>query len=54
MFMRIDVPEASGLSGWLDELGLVQTGRAKTLSMGSIPKRSGHLRAFALANQALG
>ena len=54
MFMRIDVPESTDLTGWLDAVGLVQTSVARTLARGSSPYPKGKSRLFALANQALG
>jgi GNAT superfamily N-acetyltransferase len=54
MFIRIDVPEESRLSGWLDELELVQTSRANVLHRGLLPTPTGQAQLFALTNQALG
>jgi GNAT superfamily N-acetyltransferase len=57
LFTRIDVPEESGLSGWLDGLGLADAGPAvRMLRGGASPGREGGPRArcFALVNQALG
>jgi predicted N-acetyltransferase YhbS len=53
MFCRLDVPEDSGLSSWLDELGLPCVGRVTRMSRGKPPRR-GKARAFSLINQALG
>lgn len=52
-FLRIDVPEASGLAGWLATQGLAQAGQALHMVRGATPSM-GTVRSFALANQALG
>ncbi len=54
MFCRLDVPEDSGLSTWLDELGLPCVGRVTRMCRGALPDRGRQARAFALINQALG
>lgn len=53
-FVRIDVPDDSGLSPWLDGLGLSRRDRANTMSLGAVPPNGTTVRTFALANQALG
>jgi hypothetical protein len=53
-FMRIDVPGASGLSDWLEELGLARVDSALTMVRGVAPKSDGGFQAFAAVNQALG
>ena len=50
-FMRIDVPEESGLSNWLQSLGLADAGGAVRMARGAAPERP---RSFALVSQALG
>jgi predicted GNAT family N-acyltransferase len=67
MFCRLDVPEDSGLSAWLDELGLPCVGRVTRMCRGTPPPANpasahptGHaptgdtIRAWSLINQALG
>ncbi len=54
MFVRIDVPGESGLSDWLDELGLARLDNVLTMIRGPGPKRAGGYHCFALINQALG
>ncbi|SFU34393.1 Acetyltransferase (GNAT) domain-containing protein [Methylobacterium sp. 174MFSha1.1] len=50
-FVRIDVPEGSGLSPWLTGIGLPQVGDALTMVRGALPP-AGPARLFALANQS--
>ncbi len=50
-FMRIDVPEESGLSSWLQSLGLADAGGAVRMVRGADLERP---RSFALVSQALG
>ena len=52
-FIRIDVPEAAGLSEWLQHLGLADAGPAIRMVRGPLV-RSGPPWTFALASQALG
>ncbi len=54
MFCRLDVPEDSGLSAWLDELGLPCVGRVTRMCRGTPPKRGTGIRSYSLINQALG
>jgi predicted GNAT family N-acyltransferase len=54
MFCRLDVPEGSGLSGWLDELGLPCVGRVTRMCRGTQPVAGVEARAYSLINQALG
>lgn len=54
MFIRIDVPGDSGLSDWLEELGLVRVSNVYTMYRGAPPRPSDGFHAFALVNQALG
>ncbi|HYS87402.1 MAG TPA: GNAT family N-acetyltransferase, partial [Bradyrhizobium sp.] len=54
MFMRIDVPGQSGLSDWLDELGLARVGNVLTMARGMPLKPAGGFHVFGVVNQALG
>lgn len=54
MFCRLDVPEESGLSGWLDELGLPCVGRVMRMVRGPAPASDPSITTFALTTQALG
>lgn len=54
MFCRLDVPEHSGLSAWLEELGVPCVGRVTTMCRGTPPPRDDGARVYALVNQALG
>lgn len=54
MFCRVDIPEDSGLSPWLDGLGLQRVGRVTRMVRGVKPKRDAELRTFSLVTQALG
>jgi GNAT superfamily N-acetyltransferase len=54
MFMRIDVPGESGLSDWLNELGLARTSFVVTMARGELPEHAGAFHTFAAINQALG
>lgn len=53
-FVRIDVPAASGLSPWLDELGLPQVDTVVTMVRGEAPPDDKAMQVFALVNQAIG
>lgn len=53
-FVRIDVPAASGLSPWLDEIGLVQVDTAVAMVRGEAPLQDAGMRVFAIISQALG
>jgi predicted N-acetyltransferase YhbS len=54
MFCRLDVPDDSGLSAWLDEMGLPCVGRVTRMHRGELPAHGKALRAYSLVNQALG
>lgn len=54
MFMRIDVPGQSGLSDWLEELGLMSVGPVVTMIRGAALPTQQDYHVFAVANQALG
>lgn len=53
-FCRLDVTEQSGLSSWLDEMGLPCVGRVKTMVRGTAPAGEAGVAVQALAAQALG
>jgi hypothetical protein len=53
-FVRIDVDGNSGLSDWLDGLGLQQVDAVVTMVRGAAPQPDGDARVFAITNQALG
>jgi predicted N-acetyltransferase YhbS len=53
-FCRIDVTGTSGLSPWLEEIGLPQVGRVITMVRGPAPVPGPDARVQALAAQALG
>lgn len=54
MFMRIDVPGGSGLSDWLEGLGLASVSPVVTMRRGEPLPPPGPFRYFAILNQALG
>jgi GNAT superfamily N-acetyltransferase len=54
MFMRIDVPGESGLSNWLEELGLARVDHVVTMARGAPLKQTGGFHVFGAVNQALG
>ena len=55
MFMRIDVPGESGLSDWLDQLGLARVSNVLTMVRGKAPAAARPAyHTFAAVNQALG
>lgn len=54
IFCRLDVPEESGLSGWLDELGLPCVGRVMRMVRGPAPATDPSVKTFSLTTQALG
>jgi GNAT superfamily N-acetyltransferase len=53
-YTRIDVTDESGLSPWLDSLGLPRVSAPQTMALGRLPERGGEFRVFALTSQALG
>jgi len=53
-FCRLDVPEESGLSVWLDELGLPCVGRVVRMVRGTRPPVDPSITTFSLTTQALG
>ncbi|RQS18582.1 GNAT family N-acetyltransferase [Burkholderia sp. Bp8992] len=54
MFVRLDVPGDSGLSDWLQGLGLPRVDTVVAMARGAAPERDPALRAYAIVNQALG
>ncbi|MCU9953474.1 MULTISPECIES: GNAT family N-acetyltransferase [Burkholderia] len=54
MFVRLDVPGDSGLTDWLQGLGLPRVDTVVAMVRGDAPARDPALRAFAIVNQALG
>lgn len=53
-FLRIDVPQSTGLGEWLDGLGLTRVDTAIAMARGTPPSTDARVRSFALLNQALG
>lgn len=53
-FCRVDVPESSGLSAWLEELGLPRVGCVTTMIRGKPLAAEAGAKVFSLVNQALG
>ncbi len=53
-FVRLDVPEESGLVSWLTGLGLADAGPALQMVRAPVPRALGPARRFALASQAFG
>ncbi len=53
-FMRIDVTGESGMSPWLNELGLVQVDTVISMACGDPPLADKNVHRFAIVNQALG
>jgi predicted N-acetyltransferase YhbS len=54
IFVRLDVPGDSGLSDWLQGLGLPRVDTVVAMARGDAPVRDPALRTFAAVNQALG
>ena len=54
IFCRLDVPEESALSNWLDELGLPCVGRVMRMVRGPMPQTDPSIKVFSLTTQALG
>lgn len=52
MFVRLDVPEDSGLSPWLEDNGMVNAGRVVTMVKGDWPATNAG--SFSIVSQALG
>ena len=53
-FVRLDVYEKDGLSGWLEEIGLKQVSHAIAMVKGRLPEPDAPATMFALANQSFG
>lgn len=53
-FTRLDVTEASGLSPWLEGLGLPRVDTVRTMVRGPLPETSDDVSLFALSAQAMG
>jgi hypothetical protein len=53
-FLRVDIPEASGLRDWLAAQGLAQVGGGIAMIRGGAPTAAPEFQSFALAAQALG
>ncbi|BBE34095.1 N-acetyltransferase [Sphingosinicella microcystinivorans] len=53
-FVRIDVTQKCGLASWLVEIGLPQTDRVISMSLGEPPQAAPGAILFALSNQSLG
>jgi len=53
MFLRVDIPDGTGLGPWLTELGLVQVDTGVTMVKGTPPKEDPQARLFSLVSQAL-
>lgn len=54
MFCRLDVPEESGLSEWLEELGLPRVNHVTRMVRGKRPPTDPSITTFTLTTQALG
>ena len=54
MFIRIDIPEQSGLSPWLEELGLARVSQVRSMARGALMHTHAAFRIFGILNQALG
>lgn len=53
-FVRLDVYEKDGLSGWLDGIGLKQVSHAIAMVKGRLPEQDAPATMYALANQSFG
>lgn len=53
-FCRLDVTEDSGLSTWLDDLGLPSVGRVTQMARGPVLSADEDVKIFSLTTQALG
>lgn len=54
MLVRTDVSEASGLSAWLETIGLTKVDEAIAMVRGTRASPGANVRLFALSNQSLG
>jgi GNAT superfamily N-acetyltransferase len=53
-FVRIDVPQVTGLSPWLEAIGLPRVGKVVSMALGTLPALDHRAQLFALSNQSLG
>ena len=53
-FVRIDVPASTGLSPWLESIGLPCVNRVVAMALGERPEVAADRTLFALSNQSLG
>lgn len=53
-FCRIDVPQATGLGPWLEDVGLPEVGHVTRMALGPAPVSGDDVAIFGLAAQALG
>lgn len=53
-FVRIDVPDAIGMSPWLESIGLPKVNQVAAMALGPLPPHAAGARLFALSNQSLG
>ena len=53
-FVRIDVPDAAGLSPWLETIGLPRVNQVVSMVLGDLPQPASGSGLFALSNQSLG
>lgn len=54
MFIRIDISEESGLSEWLDGLGVTRVDRVTRMVLGDLPGSDNRENIFSIVNQAIG
>jgi predicted N-acetyltransferase YhbS len=54
MFLRVDTPGDSGLSAWLEEMGLKEVDRVTTMMRGHAPARGDGAAPYAIVSQAFG
>ena len=54
MFIRMDIPGDSGLSTWLEEMGLKEVDRVTTMTLREPPARGDGVAPFAIVSQAFG
>ena len=53
-FVRVDVTASSGLSAWLNEMGLLEVDSVVTMVRGEAPLADAGMHQYAIINQALG
>ncbi len=54
MFIRLDIPEESGLCEWLNGLGIAHVDQVTGMTAGPAPVRGRNVRTFSLVSQAMG